>query len=267
LAHQQCDFVVVSLATNEGQFATLEEYQMFPRHPAEDLERLQECGLVNVVLLPTVEELFKHGSQHGARVYLQSDIVPFDYVNTDILEGECTMLAKLINLVAPTRVYLGQKDLVRARVLQRMIDDMLYPIDVITIPTVRADDGAAFDARLLRLSSSQREAVAAVYRALRTMISAYLGDIFQAEVLVEQGRATLAAVGLKVNWVRVAHPFGFQDLHEIDPAVGAVAFISITIGGVTHTDNAILAPLIPAHEQTLWSLVRSVGKSDNKPQS
>jgi hypothetical protein len=100
------------------------------------------------------------------------------------------------------------------------------------------------------------------------MVTSYLNGNFDAANLIERGRQSLQTEpAIDINFVRIAHPFGFHDIGLIDPAIGAVAAVNVTIAGrITLHDNVILAKQIPAHEQTLWGLVKSVTQQEANDQ-
>lgn len=249
----------MALGSNPTQFSSQEDYERFPRDVNRDLDWLREEALVDAVLLVKSAELFRYGPHHGARVRLESDILPSaEYVDAKVLEGEATTLVKLLNVVRPTRVYLGERDIIKTTILRRIIDDLHLPVDVLALPTVRNENGVAWDARLRLLPVPSLYVLEAVYGALRLVVSAYLADEFDAARLIQIAHNALESCPeLQVDFVRVAHPFGFQDVSQVEPAVGAIAIIRVRLQGSIHMDNVILAPTIPRNEQSLWGLVRS----------
>lgn len=251
--------VVLAIGCNRTQFASEEDYGRFPRNITADLEWVRDSSdLFDAVLLAKPHELFKYGPEHGARVRLESEILPVAYVNVGVLEGEATTLVKLVNIVRPTRLYLGDRDVIKTTILRRIIDDLHLPIAVLTLPTVRQENGVAWDSRLSLLPPSTVDSLEVVYCALRLMVAAYLADEFDTAKLVQIARNALEGrPELQIDFVRVAHPFGFQDIVRVEPAVGAVAIISVCIQNTVHQDNVILAPTVPQDEQTLWGLMRS----------
>lgn len=256
------------ITSSESQFEQHEEFECFPRRVTEDLAALRDSSLVDIVILPKLAELFKYGPRHGAQVCLESDILPQPYVHLESLKGESTLLIKLLIVAKPHRLYVGERDLIKCVMIRRLVDDLHLTIDVITLPTVRRDDGIAHDARLLLLGPGEIDALVSVYRALRAMVTGYLDDVFDAGELIARGQRILGAEPLlKVEFVRVAHPYGFQDIQTIDPAVGAALFVRVKVGGIIWKDSVILAPLIPAHEQTLWGLVRSTVKAKKEDEA
>lgn len=260
VAKSHCQWVIITVSLHPNQF---EEDQMesFPRVASQDIQLAQESGQVDVLLLLKTEEYLKYGSQHGAFVWLQSDILPPDeYWNAEIGEAEGTMLVKMLNVTKATHVYLGGNDLIRSRMIQRILTDLLYNVETIEIPTVRDDQDIAHDARLVRLSDLERSSVAVVYRALRTMVQLYLKDVFECPDLLNQAYSVLDTERsfIKPIFVRIAHPYGFHNIETIDPAIGAIAIIKVLVAGKAyHLDNVILASRIPAKEKRIVALLKN----------
>ena len=261
-AREMCHVIVVTISIVPTQFPTREDFTIFPRQITQDLEVLRDYA--DAVITLGGEEVCRYGLEHGAKVHLESDLIPRQYSDLPVEQGECTMLCKMLNIVRPTHLFIGQRSLVRARMLQRLLEDLLYSVEVIAIPTIRDEYNVAYDARLSLLSASELVAARIIYKALNVMVTSYLNDNFDAANLVERGRQSLQTEpAININFVRIAHPFGFHDISLIDPAIGAVAAVSVTISGrITLHDNVILAKQIPAHEQTLWGLVKSVTRQE-----
>jgi hypothetical protein len=95
------------------------------------------------------------------------------------------------------------------------------------------------------------------------MVKTYLDDEFSSDELILRGTLTLQVEPLlRINYVRVAHPFSLQDVDEVDPVIGAIAAVSVSVNGVVNiSDNVILAPHIPRQQRSFWGLVRSARRS------
>jgi pantoate--beta-alanine ligase len=265
-AREICHVVVVTISIVPTQFPTREDFTAFPRQITQDLETLRDYA--DAVITLSGEEVCRYGLEHGAKVHLESDLIPRQYSDLPVEQGECTMLCKMLNIVQPTHLFIGQRSLVRARMLQRLLEDLLYSVEVVAIPTIRDEYNIAYDARLSLLSAGELVAVRIIYKALNVMVTSYLNGNFDAANLIERGRQSLQTEpAIDINFVRIAHPFGFHDIGLIDPAIGAVAAVNVTIAGrITLHDNVILAKQIPAHEQTLWGLVKSVTQQEANDQ-
>lgn len=313
-ARRYCTHVAISIFIDEMQFGSAEECRKFPRDRKSDIEKVVSSGDVDILLFPRdPNEIFRHGAR-GATISFQSDLVPRAYCNVEQLSGECTVVVKMINIVQPALLLMGQRDIIICRVVERLIDDLMLPCKTLSIPTVREEGpvfnaltdrtklssvshrsidsdqtskeqsgymmdpigspdttprvsenvpGVAFNSRLELLSNEERVAVGAVYKALTVMIKAYLDDEFSSNELILRGTLTLQVEPLlRINHVRIAHPFGLQDIDQVDPVIGAIAAISVNVNGVVNiTDNIIMAPHIPRPQRSFWGLVKTVSRS------
>jgi pantoate--beta-alanine ligase len=129
-----------------------------------DLRLAQESG-VDAVFTPSVVEMYPPGFNtevivHELTASLCGAMRPGHF------QGVTTVVAKLFNIVAPERAYFGQKDYQQAMVIQKMVHDLLMPLEVIVCPTVREADGLAMSSRNAYLNPVERQA-AWCCRALR----------------------------------------------------------------------------------------------------
>lgn len=171
-ARSQNEVVVVSIFVNPLQFGPEEDFARYPRDLARDLDRAREMG-VDAVFLPETEEMYPEGFSArvtigplGQRLCGASRPGHFD--------GVCTVVAKLLGIVQPQRVYLGQKDAQQLILLERMVRDLNIDTKVIGCPTVREKDGLAMSSRNAYLTPEQRAQAPRLYQALRTAQRAIL---------------------------------------------------------------------------------------------
>ena len=156
---RQCDVRVVSIFVNPTQFGPDEDFANYPRTLDDDLARLDEAQ-VDVVFNPRVEEMYPTGQQ-GVTV-----TVP-DLANTlcgasrpGHFDGVATVVAKLFNIVQPQHAFFGEKDWQQLAVIRAMVRQLDMPIDVVGVPTVRAESGLALSSRNNYLSDSERDRAA-----------------------------------------------------------------------------------------------------------
>lgn len=236
--------LLVTVATSRAQFESGAEYTKFPRTINEDISLIAEHLFCDALLMLGANDLFKYEQEFGARVYFCSESLADDRV----AEGECTMLTKLLFILQPSCVYLGENNLIRAKILGRLIADLHAPVAVEYLPTFRDEFGVAYSSRLKNASPTDLFALRAVYRALTVVINAYLNSVFDATVLIDLALGILAGEPhLSVESIRLLHPMGFHPLSvSVDPAIGAIAVIAVRIQSIPFliTDNAILAPYV-----------------------
>ncbi|MGH3307585.1 MAG: pantoate--beta-alanine ligase [Nocardioides sp.] len=158
--------VVASIFVNPLQFAPGEDFDRYPRTLEEDLKLCEREG-VDVVFVPSVEELYPHGDPQ---------VVVEPGPLGDVLEGRTrpghfrgvlTVVAKLLGLVRPDVAVFGEKDYQQLVLIRRMVADLCLGVDVVGAPTQREPDGLALSSRNRYLDTEERLAAVTLYRSLR----------------------------------------------------------------------------------------------------
>lgn len=163
-AREECESVVVSIFVNPLQFGPSEDLESYPRDEGRDLALAREEG-VDAVFTPAPDEMYPEGFATEVRVRGLEDVLE-GAARPGHFAGVATVLAKLLNLTASDRMYMGQKDAQQAVVVRRMMEDLGFPTSLVVCPTVRERDGLALSSRNVYLSPGEREAAAAIPRAL-----------------------------------------------------------------------------------------------------
>src|ERR1039458_10155013 len=158
--------VVVSVYVNPTQFGPNEDFKQYPRDLEADA-RLCEHEGVDAVFAPTDDEMYPGG--------IQSSVIVEETVLTRRLEGErrpghfrgvCTVVTKLFNIVQPDITFFGHKDYQQLKVVERMVRNLRFPIEVVGVPTVRESDGLALSSRNRRLFKAERAEATVLWKAL-----------------------------------------------------------------------------------------------------
>ena len=164
-ARKECASVVVSIFVNPTQFAPNEDLDDYPRDLRRDLQLLQAEN-IDFIWLPTAEEMYPRGYQTW--VIVEELALPLEgRFRPEHFRGVTTIVAKLFNCVQPDRAYFGQKDAQQVVVVQRMVEDLNYPLELVICPIVREPDGLAMSSRNVHLNSDQRKAATVLYKSLR----------------------------------------------------------------------------------------------------
>lgn len=163
-ARERCAAVGASIFVNPLQFGPSEDLARYPRDPERDRQKLQEAG-VDVVFAPD-----------GAAMYLPDFATTVDVgaiattfegaIRPGHFRGVATVIAKLLNIVSPDVLVLGQKDAQQGVVLRRMIADLNFPVEIEIVPTVREPDGLALSSRNGYLDAQQRAQAPTLHTAL-----------------------------------------------------------------------------------------------------
>ncbi|MDB5436003.1 MAG: pantoate--beta-alanine ligase, partial [Phenylobacterium sp.] len=167
---------------------------------------------------------------------------------TDVLEGAvrpghfagvATVVAKLFNIVQPTRAYFGQKDAQQSVVIRKLVADLDLPVAIVVAPTVREADGLALSSRNSYLTPEQRAAAPAIFRALTAARVLFEGGERDAEAVRQAMRATIAAEpDMRIDYVSVADPETLRELSTVDRA--ALASMAVRLGATRLIDNLLL---------------------------
>lgn len=237
-AREESGCVVVSCFANPHEYSSLDEGD----HGRQDVERdmaLLERETTDLVFRPEVGELYPvddltRVSVEGLTRQLEGASRPGH------LDGLTTVMLKLINLVGPARVYLGQKHAQQVVILRRMMRDLFMNVELVVCPTVRESDGLAMSSANARLSIEERVAATCLYNALTAARTAYDGGERSAEVLRARMQEVLDAEPMaRIDYLSVADA---QSLAELQRVSGpALALVAGWIGGTRLADNMPLA--------------------------
>ncbi len=191
------DFTVVSIFVNPTQFGPKEDFSKYPRPFQADKKMLTRLG-IDVLFHPTPHEMYPNGNSTRVRVSNLTDTLCGSPTSRgpEHFVGVATVVAKLFNIVRPTRAYFGMKDFQQVRVIEQMNEDLDLGVRIVRCPTMREPDGLAMSSRNLYLSVSERAQAPRLYRALQ------LG----AKLLTSRARMGPRAVVTKLHELLSAPP-------------------------------------------------------------
>lgn len=181
------DRLVLSIFVNPMQFGQSEDLSRYPRDLEGDLQKAASAGC-DIAFCPTPETIYPPGFQTRVEVSevqngLCGDHRPGHFV------GVATVVLKLLNLVQPHVVLLGEKDYQQLQVIRRMVRDLALPVEVLGCPLIRDHDGLALSSRNAYLSSVERQQALVLSRALFAAQQAYATGERGRDSLLAQARA------------------------------------------------------------------------------
>ncbi len=243
-ARAENDRVAVTIFVNPTQFAANEDLSTYPRSLARDLDMLEKAG-ADLVFTPTDGAMYPPDFQTTVTVnqvtqYLEGKARPSHF------QGVATVVAKLFNIIQPTRAYFGQKDAQQTVVLRQMVQDLNFNLELVIYPIVREDDGLAMSSRNAYLSPEQRQAAPVLYRALTTAQAAFAKGERDANHLRQQMTTLIAAEPLaRLDYISVADHQTLQEIAHIEGPV--LVSGAIFLGQTRLIDNVILDPASATH--------------------
>ena len=231
ILREQCDTLVVSLFVNPTQFNETEDFDAYPRDEDRDASLAARHG-VDVLFAPAVGEVYPGPSISTVEVMGVTDEMEGRHRPGHFV-GVATVVAKLFAGLQPDMAMFGRKDAQQLAVLQAMVRDLRFPIEIVEAPIIREPDGLALSSRNVRLSRDDRYAALAISKGL-----------FQAAEQVDAGErrgdrleATVerSMKSLDVDYVKLASLEAMKPIDTLDrPAVLAAA---AHVGNVRLIDN------------------------------
>jgi pantoate--beta-alanine ligase len=239
-ARAECAATVASIFVNPTQFGPNEDLSRYPRDVPRDLALLEAAG-VDLAFVPEVTEMYPAGFDTRISVGGVTDVLE-GALRPNHFDGVATVVAKLFNIVQPTRAYFGQKDAQQCSVIRKLVHDLDIPVEIIVVPTVREADGLALSSRNSYLTPDQRASAPTIHRALSAAQALFAAGERHAEVLRDAIRRVVdAEPSMQIDYVSIADP---STLRELETAAGgALASIAVRLGGTRLIDNVALGEL------------------------
>ncbi|MEA5454788.1 pantoate--beta-alanine ligase [Sinomonas sp. JGH33] len=241
------DVVVASIFVNPLQFGDPKDLERYPRTLDADASLLDEIG-VDLVFAPSVEEMYP-GGDPLVRVTAGPLAEKWEGASRPgHFDGVLTVVAKLFHLALPGpvagqpaafRAYFGQKDAQQLAIVRRMVKDLDFPVDVVGVPIVRAEDGLALSSRNQFLSDEERRAALVLSRALRLVDARATAheplEPDDAVALIE------SQPGVELDYFDVVDPDTLEPLafncREAPFTGEALAIVAARVGDVRLIDN------------------------------
>ena len=235
-AQNQNDHVIVSIFVNPLQFGSQDDLQLYPRDIEHDIKLLKQAN-ADIVFLPETDELYP--SNYLTYVDVK-DI-------TNCLEGKSrpehfngvtTVLTKLFNIIQPDRAYFGQKDAQQVAVVKKMVEDLNFPLEIITCKTIREKSGLALSSRNVRLSTSEHKEAEILYKSLTAASELFNKGEINAVKIKSLMKKMIETTKGKIDYISMANPI---TLHEEDIIEkGTLVSLAVIFGKTRLIDNIIL---------------------------
>jgi pantoate--beta-alanine ligase len=238
-ARKECDVVVLSVFVNPLQFGPREDYDRYPRDLDRDARIAEQAG-VDVLFAPSVEEMYPEKPLTTVTVSRLTDRL-CGASRPGHFDGVATVVAKLFHIVEPDRAYFGLKDAQQVAVVERMVRDLHFPVEIIPCPTVREKDGLAVSSRNVYLSEEEREQATVLSAGLREVAEkVQAGEMTRSRQVIDylQGRISSKPLA-RIDYVDV---LTYPDLTPVDALQGQRILVAVAVhfGSTRLIDNVIL---------------------------
>lgn len=244
-ARKHADTVLASIFVNPTQFGEGEDLNRYPRRLSQDVEALADVGGVDAVFAPDVGEMYPTGAEtNGDTTWVEVtglDAHLCGRYRPDHFRGVTTVVAKLFHACKPHTAVFGLKDAQQFVIIRRMVRDLLMDIDVVGVPTVRAEDGLALSSRNEYLSPEQRQQALVIPQAVfQASEQIGLGEQ-QIGPIVESIRKKLAESPLaRVQYAEVVDADSLQPVARLEPGMEALVAVAAYFGDTRLIDSAFV---------------------------
>lgn len=239
---QATDITVCSIFVNPTQFNNPTDYQLYPHTIEQDIEKL-EAGGCHALFLPSIAEMYPKGTANLERYDL-------GYLETLLegafrpghFQGVAQVMFRLLSMVEPDKLFMGQKDYQQCMVVKRLLDLMEYETELVTCPTLREPDGLAMSSRNLRLPPEDRQQATTIYQCL-TLIKEQLNLGIAWPVIKEKAEKMLTGAGFRIDYVALADAYTLQPVEASTGAANQgrrVALIAAFLHEVRLIDNMLI---------------------------
>lgn len=234
------DFTVVSIFVNPTQFNDPADYAKYPVTLEKDISLLEAAGC-DILFLPSVNEMYPSGQMLKKKYEL-------GYLET-LLEGSfrpghfqgvCQIVHRLLEIVLPDNLYMGQKDYQQCMVVKKLLEltGLRQTVTLHISPTLREKSGLAMSSRNMRLSETERNAAVAIYQALNQIReNLQPGSL---KTLQQEASEQLTQKGFRVDYVEIADAGTLYPADNWDGRQKLVALAAAFLGEVRLIDNLLL---------------------------
>ena len=232
-----CDLVVVTLFVNGPQFNDPDDFLRYPRPLQDDLDTCQDKG-VDVVFAPDEQTIYPPGGQTTVDVGHLGTLFEGQH-RPGHFQGVATVVVKMLNITTPDTAFFGQKDFQQQLVIRQLCQDLHLPIDIVTCPTIRDDDGLALSSRNVLLAPEQRAIATSLSRVLRHAREQWQNGFNDLPALRQQLREQLESTpGLELDYATIVDADTLEETTaDSDPLV---ALVAASVGNIRLIDNLLL---------------------------
>lgn len=234
-ARSQNDIVIVSIFVNPTQFGPGEDYESYPRNIERDSKLVQLEG-ADIVFAPKTSEMYPKSCSTYVQIEGNITTKLCGASRPGHFKGVTTIVTKLFNIIMPDKAYFGQKDAQQVAVIEKMVRDLCFDIEIVPCPIVREEDGLAMSSRNIYLNKEERKAATILSKSL-----------FKAKEMVEKGEMRSSKIKeiiinsinteelTDIDYVEIVNAKTLESIKEIKGDV--LIAIAVKIGRARLLDN------------------------------
>ncbi len=235
----QCDVTVCSIFVNPTQFNDAKDFEKYPITIEQDIYML-EIAKCDVLFLPSVEEIYPNETAKNKQYDLGFIETVFEGAyRPGHFNGVCMVVERLLHIVNPNQLFIGQKDYQQCIVIKKLVELMKAEIEVVICPTSREENGLAMSSRNKRLSDEMKDKANIIYQSFNKIKKEITAN--NAVELVANGRENLLQNGFdKIDYLSLANAKTLAPIELWDGNLQLVILVAAFTEGVRLIDNMVL---------------------------
>lgn len=238
LSKKNNNLTVVSIFVNPTQFNDKKDLAKYPRTLDEDIKKLLQSG-ADVLFIPNIDEVYPNGEKEGSNIdlggldaYMEGAFRPGHF------KGVAQVVKRLLDIVMPNKLYMGQKDFQQFTIIQFMINKLNIQTELVVCPIMRERNGLAMSSRNERLSEGTRSDAKIIYKTLKD-INKHKNE-WSIEELIKYGIKKLTTSTFQPEYLSIVNGFTLEPIISMNQATYVIVCTAVWAEGVRLIDNIIL---------------------------
>lgn len=239
-AAQANDLTLCSIFVNPTQFNDPRDLEKYPRTPQKDITMLTSVGC-DTLFMPLVDEIYPADAQaqrHFEFGHLEK--VMEGAFRPGHFAGVAQVVSRLLDIVQPDQIYLGQKDFQQVAIVKNMLQQLQSPVQLVMSPTVREADGLAMSSRNVRLTPEFRQKAPVIYQTLLQAKKMFKNRYSPTEIQ-QLALEKLTAGGLKPEYFELVDSETLLPVERFNDSKNVVACTAVWAGEVRLIDNILIS--------------------------
>lgn len=234
-ARQDNDIVASSIFVNPTQFNNPEDLEKYPRTVEDDIKKLEDSKLVDVVYVPRVEDIYPKGMerQHydfgGIENEMEGAARPGHF------DGVGTVVEELFLQVQPDNAYFGEKDYQQLKIIEKLVELSELDIKIHGVKIHREENGLAMSSRNMRLSEIEKETSALIYKTLKKVNEWF--KVISVPEIKSRVEEIFDREDMELEYFLIAEESTLKEVDFFSEDNDFRAFIVVNVGNVRLIDN------------------------------
>ena len=230
-AKKHADIVIVNIFVNKAQFNDLKDYELYPQNLENDLKILNNTS-TDAVFAPSNLEIYDENFSFKVVPTTMVDcLCAHDRVGH--FDGVALIIAKLFNIINPDYAFFGEKDFQQLAIIKKLVKDLNFNLEILSVETVREPSGLALSSRNQRLSADNKIKASMIYKVLNEIK-------INPKIIEEKKRELLENGFEKIDYLEIRNEDNLKlNMDLISPKKRRI-FIAVYLEGVRLIDNVSL---------------------------